>query len=94
MRDDESRVIGIYLTSLQVWDFAIIKNESRLVTGCADSELRVWEIKYHDEKTTDDEKKRKLATGTDVDHPEEIQVLFIFYDFWTLQIFLASHVPL
>ena len=75
LRNDESRDIGIYLTPLQVWDFAIIKNESRLVTGCADSELRVWEIKYLDENTTDDEKKRKLATGTDVDHPEELQVL-------------------
>ena len=71
--------------SFQVWDFTIIKNETRLVTGCADSELRVWEIKYRDESTADDEKKRKLTTHADPDDPEETQVLSFSYDFFEIQ---------
>lgn len=60
-------------TSFQVWGFTIIKSETRLITGCGDSELRIWEIKYKDESKSDsEEKKRKLTTQSE--HSEEAEV--------------------
>ena len=34
---------------MQVWGFTVAHDETRLVTGCADSELRVWEINSNSE---------------------------------------------
>lgn len=34
--------------SPQIYDFVIIRNGQRLITGSADSELRVWDIEYID----------------------------------------------
>ena len=31
----------------EVCDFVVIKDDTRLVTGSADSELRVWDIDYN-----------------------------------------------
>uniref|UniRef100_A0A6P8IV86 WD repeat-containing protein 3-like n=1 Tax=Actinia tenebrosa TaxID=6105 RepID=A0A6P8IV86_ACTTE len=36
----------IYALFFKVWGFVIANNESRLSTGCGDSELRVWKISY------------------------------------------------
>ena len=54
-----------------------MKNESRLITGCADSELRVWEIEYNNERNEEsdgEEKKRKLTTQSGQDHSEDAEV--------------------
>jgi U3 small nucleolar RNA-associated protein 12 len=54
-----------------------VKNESRLITGCADSELRVWEIEYNNERNEEsdgEEKKRKLTTQSGQDHSEDAEV--------------------
>ena len=43
---------GLYkldVAVLQVWDFVIIGDDHRLVTGAGDSELRVWDIAFQDE---------------------------------------------
>lgn len=32
----------------QIYDFVIVRNGQRLITGSADSELRVWDIEYID----------------------------------------------
>lgn len=34
--------------SPQIYDFVIVRNGQRLITGSADSELRVWDIEYTD----------------------------------------------
>lgn len=34
--------------SPQIYDFVIVRNGQRLITGSADSELRVWDIEYID----------------------------------------------
>lgn len=52
----------------KVWGFTILKNETRLVTGSSDSELRVWEMKYKENISVTlseiEEKKRKLSSGS------------------------------
>jgi len=32
------------LLFVKVWGFVVVKDETRLITGCSDSELRVWRI--------------------------------------------------
>ena len=52
--------VSAYL-SLKVWGFAVVQDETRLVTGCSDSELRVWKISYTENDTsesTEDIKKQ------------------------------------
>ena len=38
----------------EVYDFVVVKDDTRLVTGSADSELRVWDIHYDTEVMSDD----------------------------------------
>ena len=38
----------------EVWDFALIKDNSYLVTGTNDSELRVWKLTFKDDLSTTD----------------------------------------
>ena len=33
----------------QVWDIVLCNDDKRLITGSADSELRVWDITYKDQ---------------------------------------------
>lgn len=37
---------------LQVWGMVLLNQESRLLTGSADSELRAWDIDYLEEVST------------------------------------------
>jgi U3 small nucleolar RNA-associated protein 12 len=39
----------------EVWDMVVMKNDRYLVTGCGDSELREWKIRFPDSEE-DDEK--------------------------------------
>lgn len=39
---------SIICDSRQIYDFVIVRNGQRLITGSADSELRVWDIEYID----------------------------------------------
>ena len=39
-----------YMLFVQVWSFRFFKDDSRLITGSSDSELRVWSINFLDEK--------------------------------------------
>lgn len=43
------------------------------MTGCADSELRVWEIIYKDDGVDSNDMKRKSTAQSDPD-PEEAEV--------------------
>ena len=63
---------------IKVWDFTVIRDATRLVTGCADSELRVWEIKYKDRDTEQrsesiktSAKRKKEDEDDDDDQPSE-----------------------
>ena len=38
----------MWMPFLQVYDFVVVRNGQRLITGSADSELRVWDINYLD----------------------------------------------
>ncbi|XP_046849685.1 WD repeat-containing protein 3-like [Xenia sp. Carnegie-2017] len=60
---------------IQVWGFVVVKNETRLITGCADSELRVWKIQYKDDRTErrEETRKRKTATQSSQDDVGEIE---------------------
>ena len=54
----------------------MMKNESRLITGCSDSELRFWEIKYKENNNINDlkdneENKRKLTSEDDEVHKSD-----------------------
>lgn len=40
----------ISLPIIQVWSFVLVKDDQYLITGCNDSELRVWKITFHDNK--------------------------------------------
>lgn len=40
--------MSIICNSPQIYDFVIVRNGQRLITGSADSELRVWDIEYID----------------------------------------------
>ena len=44
--------VSAYL-SLKVWGFAVVQDETRLVTGCSDSELRVWKISPTENDTSE-----------------------------------------
>ena len=66
---------------MQVWDCLVCNDDERLITGAADSELRVWDITYKDQGEQDGEdgetlaKKAKLAEvkefGVGVDNEDE-----------------------
>jgi WD40 repeat protein len=45
---DVSELMTWCLIWLQVYDFVVVRNGQRLITGSADSELRVWDIEYMD----------------------------------------------
>lgn len=44
--------VSAYLC-LKVWGFAVVQDETRLVTGCSDSELRVWKISSTENDTSE-----------------------------------------
>ena len=31
----------------EVWDFVLVSNQTRIITGCGDSQLRVWDLTYN-----------------------------------------------
>lgn len=33
---------------LKVWDFVLLKNDTRLISGSSDAELRVWSLRFKD----------------------------------------------
>ena len=47
----------IWLLCFKVWGFAVVQEETRLITGCSDSELRMWKISTID--SSDDEHSAK-----------------------------------
>ena len=65
----------------------MINNETRLVTGCSDSELRVWEIKYKEDNNNElvevEEKKLKFSTENDENdddtHKTKVRYHYIFF---------------
>ena len=64
--------------SLKVWGFAVVQDETRLVTGCSDSELRVWKISSAEndtsESTKDTEKQNSKRSAEEAglhDEPQE-----------------------
>ena len=46
-----------YCCILQVWGFTVTHDETRLITGSADSELRVWKISSATESETEESEK-------------------------------------
>lgn len=41
----------------QVWGFAVIQDETRLITGCSDNELRIWKISRPESNETENSEK-------------------------------------
>ena len=39
---------------IKVWGFTVAHDETRLITGCSDSELRVWKISSSSESETEE----------------------------------------
>ena len=69
--------VSAYLC-LKVWAFAVVQDETRLVTGCSDSELRVWKISSAEndtsESTKDTEKQNSKRSAEEAglhDEPQE-----------------------
>ncbi|NWI14038.1 WDR3 protein, partial [Crypturellus soui] len=48
----------------EVWGLALVSEEKRLITGTADSELRVWDIAYIQEIKDPDEPESKKSKGS------------------------------
>ncbi|NWX86563.1 WDR3 protein, partial [Nothoprocta ornata] len=48
----------------EVWGLALVSEEKRLITGTADSELRVWDITYIQEIKDPDEPESKKSKGS------------------------------
>lgn len=50
----------------QVWDFVLVKNDTRLISGSSDAELRVWALNFKDmEKKEENEMEIKEEEGTE-----------------------------
>ena len=68
--------VSVYLC-LKVWGFAVVQDETRLVTGCSDSELRVWKISSTEndtnESTKDTEKQNSKRSAKEAGLPDEAQ---------------------
>lgn len=47
----------INIIYVQVWGFTVAHDETRLITGCSDSELRVWKIRSGTESDTEESEK-------------------------------------
>ena len=62
--------VSAYL-SLKVWGFAVVQDETRLVTGCSDSELRVWKISSAAKDTEKQNSKRSAEEAGLHDEPQE-----------------------
>ena len=45
----------------EVWDLVLIRNEEMLVTGGADSELRVWKLEWDKLEEEENSSKKKLV---------------------------------
>ncbi|XP_027749929.1 WD repeat-containing protein 3 [Empidonax traillii] len=52
-----------HCASGQVWGMALLSKEKRLITGSADSELRVWDLTYIQEVKDPDEPESKKSKG-------------------------------
>lgn len=50
-----------------MYDFVIVRNGQRLITGSADSELRVWDIEYIESGVSHDEGHVELSILIDVE---------------------------
>ena len=68
--------VSVY-PSLKVWGFAVVQDETRLVTGCSDSELRVWKISSTEndtsESTKDIEKQNSKRSAEEAGLHDEAQ---------------------
>lgn len=68
--------VSVYLC-LKVWGFAVVQDETRLVTGCSDSELRVWKISSTEndtnESTRDTEKQNSKRSAKEAGLDDEAQ---------------------
>ena len=68
--------VSAYLC-LKVWGFAVVQDETRLVTGCSDSELRVWKISSTEndtsESTRDIEKQNGKRSAEEAGLHDELQ---------------------
>lgn len=57
---------------MQVWSFILVKDDKYLITGCNDTELRVWKITFVDNKNiefntaTDDVDLNEESVDTDM----------------------------
>lgn len=49
----------------QVWGLTLVKEDKYLVTGCGDSELRVWSIVHKDSSAKDSENVQKTVPDTE-----------------------------
>ena len=59
-----------------MWGFAVVQDETRLVTGCSDSELRVWKISSTQdtsESTRDIEKQNSKRSAKEAGIHDEAQ---------------------
>ena len=62
----------------KVWGFAVFQDETRLITGCSDSELRVWKISSTadsdaEESARDDEKPGSKRSAEEAGLNDESQ---------------------
>ena len=68
--------VSVYLC-LKVWGFAVVQDETRLLTGCSDSELRVWKISSTEndtnESTKDTEKQNSKRSAKEAGLHDEAQ---------------------
>ena len=46
-------LLSVCVCVCQVWGMVLLNQQSRLLTGSADSELRAWDITYLDEVSSD-----------------------------------------
>ena len=65
----------------EVWDFALINNDTNIVTGCSDAELRVWSLVFKEDvqkctagvvlEEQPDTKKERLEDNKDVNDSKD-----------------------
>jgi U3 small nucleolar RNA-associated protein 12 len=53
------------LTLFQVWGLTLVKEDKYLITGCGDSELRVWSIVPKESSVKDSENVEKTVPDTE-----------------------------
>ena len=66
-----------------MWGFAVIQDETRLITGCSDNELRVWKISSPELNETEnpekeDGKRTAAEAGLQDDSVEKINEVWLF----------------